>query len=277
MISKLQERSPLKYGLARFASSLSPENMINNRNRSVDFFDKIVDGLYKGAWISSKEADDAKKQYFQFIALANSELKDEFLLYDQKKIRLDHFFRKFMDGNASYKKCWKVVKLVLTLSHGQAAVERGFSVNKEVLVENMQELSLVSQRQVGDYLHHVGKPISEVPMPNDLLKSCKLAHSRYLAALEKQKVEVVQEAKNLKRKLKREEIANVREKKRVLETTIQSMESDIETYSIAAEKEQKFELLSKANAFRDKVKEKKKTLSDLDEALAKLTEEEKNI
>ena len=54
------------------------------------------------------------------------------------------------------------------------------------------------------------------------------------------------------------------------------MESDIETYSIAAEKEQKFELLSKANAFRDKVKEKK-TLSDLDEALAKLTEEEKNI
>ena len=51
-----------------------------------------------------------------------------------------------MDGNASYKKCWKVVKLVFTLSHGQAAVERGFSDNKEVLVENMQELSLVSQR-----------------------------------------------------------------------------------------------------------------------------------
>ena len=146
MISKLQERSSLTYGLARFASSLSPENMINNLNRSVDFFDKIVDGLYKGAWISSKEADDAKKQYFQFIALAVSELKDEFLLYDQKKICLDHFFRKFMDGNASYKKCWKVVKLVLTLSH------------------------------------------------------------------EKQKVEAVQEAKNVKRKLRKVEIASVREK-----------------------------------------------------------------
>ena len=118
--------------------------MINNRSRSLDFFDKIVDGLYKVAWILSKEADDAKKQYFQFIALANSELKDEFLLYDQKKIRLNHFFCKFMDGIASYRKCWKGVKLVLTLSHGQAAVERGFSVNKEILVKNMQELSLVS-------------------------------------------------------------------------------------------------------------------------------------
>ena len=103
----------MKYGLARFASSLSPENMINNRNRSVDFFDKIVDGLYKGAWISSKEADDAKKHYFQFIALANSELKDELLLYDQKKIHLSHFFRKFMDGNTSYKKCLKAVKLAI--------------------------------------------------------------------------------------------------------------------------------------------------------------------
>ena len=85
--------------------------MINNQNRSVDFFDKIIDGLYKGAWILSKEADDAKKQYFQFIILANSRLKDEFLLYDQKKIRLNHFFCKFMDGNASYKKYWKFVKL----------------------------------------------------------------------------------------------------------------------------------------------------------------------
>ena len=55
------------------------------------------------------------------------------------------------------------------------------------------------------------------------------------------------------------------------------MVSETETYSIAAEKEQKFELLSKANTFRDKVKEKEKTLSDLDEALARLTEEEKNI
>ena len=82
MISKLQEWNPLKHGLAWFASSLSTENMINNQNRSVNFFDKIVDGLYKGTWISSKEADDAKTQYFQFIALANSELKVEFLIYD---------------------------------------------------------------------------------------------------------------------------------------------------------------------------------------------------
>ena len=31
----------------------------------------------------------------------------------------------------------KVLKIVLTLSHGQAEVERGFSLNKEVIVENL--------------------------------------------------------------------------------------------------------------------------------------------
>ena len=44
-------------------------------------------------------------------------------------------------------RCWRLRKnrtlqLLLTLSHSQAAVERGFSVNKEVLAPNMQESDL---------------------------------------------------------------------------------------------------------------------------------------
>ena len=40
------------------------------------------------------------------------------------------------------------MQLILTLSHGQATVERGFSVNKEVLAPNRQETSLVAMRLV---------------------------------------------------------------------------------------------------------------------------------
>ncbi|KAJ8876963.1 hypothetical protein PR048_021415 [Dryococelus australis] len=42
------------------------------------------------------------------------------------------------------------VKKVLILSHGNASVERGFSVNKELVVENQAQKSLVAQRQVYD-------------------------------------------------------------------------------------------------------------------------------
>ena len=47
--------------------------------------------------------------------------------------------------------CCKVLKLLL-LSHGQATVERGFSVNKEMIVENQQEQSLVARRVIKDHI-----------------------------------------------------------------------------------------------------------------------------
>ena len=49
------------------------------------------------------------------------------------------------DYKADLKKLWKVVKLLLALSHGQTTVERGFSSNKEVMVENLAQHSLVAQ------------------------------------------------------------------------------------------------------------------------------------
>ena len=276
MISKLQERSPLKYGIARYASALSPQVMVSKKERCVALFDKLVDRLYECSRVTSKEADMAKKEYFQFLQSANSDLKDEFLTFKPDKMRLDHFFRKLMDGDR-YKSCWKVCKLVLTLSHGQAAVERGFSFNKEVLVENLEKKSLVSQRLVTDYIHHFDKPIWEIPLANDLLKSCRQAHSRYYEALESNRAEKATSEKDRKRKMKHNEIAGVEEKKRALESTIGTLTSDIETYSIQAEKEMKIKLLTKANAFRVKLVEKKKTLSDLESVLVRLREEVKNI
>ena len=41
------------------------------------------------------------------------------------------------------------------LSHGQASVEWGFSVNKEIEVENLPEHSLVVQRTICDYVEVV--------------------------------------------------------------------------------------------------------------------------
>jgi len=67
---------------------------------------------------------------------------------------------------------------VLTLSHGQ----RGFSVNKEVLVENLEK-----KLQIGPF--------------------------SLFAALEAKKAEKADTAKDLKRKLKREEFAQVEAKK----------------------------------------------------------------
>ena len=44
----------------------------------------------------------------------------------------------------------EVTKVILTLSHGQADVERGFSTNKDTVKTNQKELSLVSRCLVKD-------------------------------------------------------------------------------------------------------------------------------
>ena len=47
----------------------------------------------------------------------------------------------------------KVLKIVFTLSHGNASVESGFSVNESILVENMSKRSLIGQRLVIDAIN----------------------------------------------------------------------------------------------------------------------------
>ena len=52
--------------------------------------------------------------------------------------RLDEFYWNYMIDS----KVCEVFRIIFMLSHGEAAVERGFSVNSELLVENLQEKSL---------------------------------------------------------------------------------------------------------------------------------------
>ncbi|KAJ8887008.1 hypothetical protein PR048_013222 [Dryococelus australis] len=50
----------------------------------------------------------------------------------------------------------KVVKLLLILSHGNVALERGFSVNGDILIENLKQNYVVAQCLVYDAMKNVG-------------------------------------------------------------------------------------------------------------------------
>ena len=68
--------------------------------------------------------------------------------------RLDVYY---MSCLSVHVKLRKVVKLVMVLSHGNAGVESWFSMNEEMLVENMSEDSLVVQRMVFDGVMNEGR------------------------------------------------------------------------------------------------------------------------
>ena len=95
--------------------------------------------------------------------------------------------------------------------------------------------------------HHVlctEKFITKLLMTNDLLQSVKLAHLKDTTTLEEKKSKLKEGEKDQKRKLKLEEIAEIKVKKRVLESCMESLESNIEKYSIYAEEKSDLSLLT---------------------------------
>ena len=112
--------------------------------------------------------------------------------------RIDSFFAEFMHSNLIFKCCWEIFQLIFILSHRQASVEEGSSINKKLLTEILEEVSIISQRVM--YNHICDLSVTDVPFPNDLLKSCKLYYSRYINALELKKSEKIENEKSKKKK-----------------------------------------------------------------------------
>ena len=76
-----------------------------------------------------------------------------------------------------------VFKVLSCLSHGQASVERGFSVNSNLLVENMHEDSLTVQRIVQDHVKSLKLEAYEVKVTKTCLDNANTARRRYFDAL----------------------------------------------------------------------------------------------
>ena len=139
-------------------------------------FKKLADNLCALNKISSKIADNAEFEY-------NSECsyKEAPMIQGRKGWM---FFLGNMFG-LSLRIFGIFAKQSSFFSHGQSFVERGFSVNKLTIDDNMQNKSIVSQRLIYDRMKLEDCPVSEFTISGDLQKSCLLASQRYKSDLEK--------------------------------------------------------------------------------------------
>ena len=53
---------------------------------------------------------------------------------------------------SEHKELCDVLKLIFKISHGQADVERGFSLNENLLNQKLEALTITSRQKVKDYL-----------------------------------------------------------------------------------------------------------------------------
>ena len=109
------------------------------------------------------------------------------------------------------------MQLILTLSHGQATVERGFSVNKEVLAPNLQETSLVAMRLVHGSMQAAKCKVADFVVNDALLSSWAHARNRFQMYLMERKAEQERTEKGQKRKALMEELTSTKKAKEDLE------------------------------------------------------------
>ena len=97
--------------------------------------------------------------------------KDVFEKFDRKTQRLDHFYFENFDMD----RLSIILQPIFVLSHGQAAVECGFSLNQSLLCCNMKEMSIVSRRRIKDYMITHNFVPSNVRITPDMIKSVSLS------------------------------------------------------------------------------------------------------
>ena len=72
----------------------------------------------------------------------------------------------------------RVTKMILVLIHGQAFVQKGFNVNKNLLQSNLEGLPLTSQRLIYDHLVAIDLTPESIAISKELRDSMRKAGSR---------------------------------------------------------------------------------------------------
>jgi len=151
-----------------------------------------------------------------------------------------------------YAKLWEVFQIIFTLCHGQAVVERGFSISIELMVENMKEESIIASRLVCDTVNRSAVRFSAIRLNRRLKRNVRAAGMRYQLHLEDQRKLTIESEKVRKRKAVQDEIRAVESKRKLLKESIASMSQEADALAVQAEKKHSFIFLAKSNAFRQK-------------------------
>ena len=103
-------------------------------------FSKLCLHLLECNWISILCANHAETSYKSFIK--SNDVKERMKAFT-RDLRIDTLYMELLKTHIELR---EVVKIILILSHGNARVEAGVSVNEDMLSENMFEEALVAHR-----------------------------------------------------------------------------------------------------------------------------------
>ena len=185
-VGKIFERFPVGSVVVCTANAFDPAKMIT---KSSDLLHGKVKSLLMKLLnlkiLTPSSCGKGLMEYKDFLRDDVKKFNDKFVSFDKKKNRLDEFFFTTMSVQ-KYKDLSFVLKIVLTLSDGQASVERSFSVNKSVLDVNMKEESMVARKVIRYHMSSNNLQPHTIEISKAMINSYKSARQKYEIYKEKQ-------------------------------------------------------------------------------------------
>ena len=263
IVKKVVEKCPIKYKLVRGLVCLDPRLIQSDPEKASSKFQLVLQCMVDAKRVQSDDVDVLKDEFHTFA----TECKhlDEFKSYSVASSHLEKLFFDHLRPGCSAG-LWEVIQALLLLSHGQAAVERGFSINKVLSTENQNPETLISLRLVKDHINSVGG-LKFVKVGTETVTMCSSARKQYHEHLERKK-EALKRKKTLsKRKAAIVELEEFKKKIKLAEDDLSAMKEQSDKNYDRAEETKKVCYAATGNAIRRAMCEKDEQLKHLREQL----------
>lgn len=268
---KILEKTPLNSVLVRSLGWLNPTMMAgNDESKRETLLLTSLDILTDAKRINPVACDMMKKEYRKFCAdILSSKHIDVFRNFNSEleDHRLDELLAEHM--KPKYPALWDVVQQLLLLSHGQATVERGFSVHKQTTVENLSKEGLTARRIVIQAVRHAGGA-ENITVGKEMLSFASSARAQYQTYLDAKKKEAELEQASQKRKAEDEELAGLKSKRQRLINDSRSLQASADRLAVEAAEQKKMSLLLESNAIRKRAKELEAEAQNVEQMISEM-------
>ena len=126
-------KKPFEACTCKEIGSWDPRAMVLHPAEATKIFQKVLESFIELKWKTSEQTDGVMAQYRKFVSDVKQYHQQKVVSFRVGEDRLDHFLHEEHIQKREFEDLWTLFKQLLTLSHGQASVERGFSVNKKLL------------------------------------------------------------------------------------------------------------------------------------------------
>ncbi|XP_060759984.1 uncharacterized protein LOC132870362 isoform X1 [Neoarius graeffei] len=260
LLTKLLHKAPVNHLLVRNMQCLDPRMMVSKKNQCVEKMKSILHTLAAANQVDVSICDKVLQDFREFLDVAAA--SSGFVDFDPMSDRVDTLLYENIASRSAWKSLWHMIQILLIMSHGQASVERGFSVNKQVMVENMKAESVIAQRVIADSIRAAGG--LEKIITKELQMSASSARQSYLAYLDDQRKENKSKTKASKKRSLANELKELKQKKIRLESDIQQLEKSADELAMKAEATRSIGFVVQSNSLQHSAKEKRASLLALD-------------